>query len=362
MGRANYALVKLRTEALQALGHEVTVASLHTDGALIEAVPLAGRGPRPLRLLLAIRNARRLLRELQPEIVDAHGATSYGLIAALSTGATPYLLTIHGTDLYDHASDSRILAAFAKTALRRARWLFASSESILVDVEGLIGPIDPSTTRCLPFGIPLRDDIPRDDVGAIRRQLTTPEDAFVVIHPRQISDHWRLEWIVDRLGELTERSDRQVELWLVYTTPSAAQAAYLRQILARCQAVRVVVRDIGPLPYEDLMRHLSAADVFVCAARREMLANSFLEGMYYGALPVVSDLDAFRTAARWDGASVHLVGPDDRLAWSVALDAVASLSPDQRRIATAGNRTAVVENAEVMTVVNRLFTSLTENS
>ena len=361
MGRANYALVKLRTEALQALGHEVTVASLHTDGALLDSYPLAGRGPRPLRLLLAIRNARRLLRQLHPDIVDAHGATSYGLIAALAAGTTPYLLTIHGTDLYDHANDSRILAAFAKTALRRARWLYASSESILVDVERFIGPIDPSSTRCFPFGIPLRDDILHDDVGAIREQLTTPENAFVVIHPRQISNHWRLEWIVDRLGELTERSDRQVELWLVYTSPSAAQTEYLRQILARCQDANVAVRDIGPLPYEDLMRHLAASDVFVCAARREMLANSFLEAMYYGALPVVSDVDAFRTAARWDGANVHLVSPDDELGWRGALDAVASLAPEKRRIAAAGNRTAVIENAELMTVVNRLFTSLTEN-
>ena len=54
--------------------------------------------PGKLGYLLRLRRARKLIRSLQPDVVHAHHATSYGLLGAVAR-CRPFVVTCHGSDV-----------------------------------------------------------------------------------------------------------------------------------------------------------------------------------------------------------------------------------------------------------------------
>lgn len=358
LARANYVLAARRADLLRQEGHVVRLLSLHVSGALTECDALGGRGPIAARMIAAVPRINRAIARFRPDLVDAHGATSYGFLASVTARKVPWMLTLYGTDLYDHASGSRVLTWMASRALRQATVIYGSTPAIFDHVESMVGPVDLNRRISMPWGIPLGEPVAQAVADDIRCALGTPVGAFVAVHPRRLSAHWRLEWIIDRLADVASSSRRDVELWLIYPAPTRPEHLLLQRLIERAARTRVRLRDLGPLPYDRLMEHLAAADVFVCAARNEMLANSFLESMYQGATPVVSRVRAFEEASRWHGATVGLADADDVGQWNAELSKVAGRDESAKSIVATRNRAAVVEHADDRSRVHLLLASV----
>lgn len=71
----------------------------------------------------------RILNELQPDIVHAHYATSYGAMAALAC-KRPYFLSVWGSDVYDFPQKSPLHRLFLKWCLKRATWIMSTSNAM----------------------------------------------------------------------------------------------------------------------------------------------------------------------------------------------------------------------------------------
>jgi L-malate glycosyltransferase len=358
LARANYLLAARRADLLRDEGHDVLFLSAHTNGSLTEAEALFGRGPMPLRLFASVPTTRLAIRKFKPDLIDAHGATSYGALAALAARDTPWILTLYGTDVYFQARRNPLLKFIASQSLRHADLLYGSSSAVFEDVRALVDNRDIETCIFHPWGIPLGEPVTAEEAQRTRHERGTPPSSFVAIHPRRLSSHWRVDWIVDRLKELALSSEKRVELWLVYPPPSTRrEQMLLDELLQQAKGGLVTIRPLGHLPHRELMVHLAAADAFVCAARNEMLASSFLESMYHGAIPVVTRVPAFEEASKWEGATVSLANQNDPEAFLSALRTISEYDPSTRRRVNEGNRKAVRSRADERECLRSLLAS-----
>jgi L-malate glycosyltransferase len=88
-----------------ARGHDVHVVTCGVERTTVDESPSTYtthdlRRPHfgKLGYVLKVPRARRLIRSLLPDVVHAHHATSYGLLAA-AAGVHPLVVTAHGSDI-----------------------------------------------------------------------------------------------------------------------------------------------------------------------------------------------------------------------------------------------------------------------
>ena len=100
--------------------------TLESAGIPVHSPPVTRRRS-PLGMLATARWVRRLVREIEPDVVSAHWLPSFGFAAALA-GARPLALTAWGTDIYEAGRLMRLADRFA---LRRADLVMADAQNIL---------------------------------------------------------------------------------------------------------------------------------------------------------------------------------------------------------------------------------------
>lgn len=357
LAKAGYRLAERRVDLLLELGYDAKLFSLHSSA------PHAPEQYRRLQSLpTLLQRATRLTRELRsyaPDITDAHGATSYGPIAALTKPPhSRLLLTLYGTDLYTHASQSSLATAAARMSLRRADLVYASSDDLkpLADQIANVNLEDRWLAR--PWGIPVSHQSSPDARDRVRQHHGTTSESFVAIHPRRLSEHWRIDFLIDRLSAFSAHSRRQVELWLIYPSPTPLETQILQELRERANDRGLTVRAIGPLHYDALVDHFRAADVFLCAATKEMLANSFLEAMLHGSIPVVTAVPAFTEAQRWSPNGVVTLDPYDPAPWEAALARISRADPCELQQWQKANSAAVRHNADEEETIRQLLARL----
>lgn len=82
-----------------------------------------------LKYLFHVFEVRKIVKELNPDIINVHYATSYGALAALS-GIHNYVLSVWGSDVYEFPNKSILHKLLVKFSLWRARCLFSTSKAM----------------------------------------------------------------------------------------------------------------------------------------------------------------------------------------------------------------------------------------
>ena len=119
-----------------ARGHEVHVISFtkgEIPGTKIHWIDLGLEGEESdlakLKYLTQGRRIRKLLKEIDADVVNVHYATSYGAAVALS-GYRGYALSVWGADIYDFPKKSVLHRLLLKYSLSRAECLFSTSRAM----------------------------------------------------------------------------------------------------------------------------------------------------------------------------------------------------------------------------------------
>lgn len=138
----------------------------------------------------------------------------------------------------------------------------------------------------------------------------------------------------------------------------------MREIVAFLSArpaVRERVRLLGEWPHERMPVLFSAADFFVQSSISEVGGNSLVEAMSCGAIPVVTDIPAFR-ALTDEGRVARLFPPGDAEAMARA---VTTLSDDDRSALASRVRTHFDERlcyAALARIYDDTFSAICRNS
>ena len=281
---------------------------------VVQADIAAGSLPRAIRFAAAVPRIRSVIRRLRPDIVHAHFASSYGVLAALTCGARPLVVSVWGSDVLQSAAASN-RRRLVRRALRRASLVTFDSD----DAGDAVAELAPSAHRTkLVFG-------PARAWCAALRQ-----DEPVILSPRGLQDIYRPEVV---LGAF-ERFRRQWPDWTLEVMTGG---------LAAPRDAPPGVRFVPRIPHEEMLEFFLRASAFCSVPRSDATAASLLEGMAAGSLPIVSDLPANRS---WVTGGVNgLVVPvDDVVALAEAMSRAAA-DQELRLAAAAVNRERIAAEA-----------------
>lgn len=268
--------------------------------------------------------ARRLLADLQPDLVDAHGVTSYGYIG-VRCGWKPLVLWARGSDVLLKPKESWVMRRLVYYSIRRSRYIAMDSRILKEEVIRYGGA--GKQIEVFSWGVD-------EAVFHSERRGPVRTDRCVLISTRMHTQVYNLELLIRTLP-LLKAAIPQLEVVL-------AGDGVLRNALeqlTRELGVGSCVRFVGFLPQEQLATHLRDADIYLSTSLSDSSPSSLREAMACGVFPVVSDIPANREWIQ-QGENGLLVPPRDPQMWAEQIIAVFQ-NPSLRQDAAARNQEIV---------------------
>jgi len=238
---------------------------------------------------------RRLLRDVQPDVIHAHWLCGFACFAALA-GAKPLVAMAWGSDVLRADWPKR---AANRVALSRSALAMADSQTLLEAMVDLGGRRE--GMQLMSWGVDLQHFRPTErERSAVRADLGLP-DGRVILSPRSLMPLYNPRTIVDAFELLADELP-DVQLVLKHMGTDRPPVGPLRH------PDRVHI--VGHVPYERMVDWYQASDVCVSIASSDSSPRSVWEAVASGTPCVVSDLP-------W----VHELMVADRDALVVPIDA-----------------------------------------
>lgn len=266
-------------------GHKVSVISLRDgriDGAEVyslgfdDSIFASESTFTKLKYLTKFRKVRKTIKKIKPDIVHAHYATSYGMLAALS-GVRPYILSVWGSDVYEFPSNL-IKTAMLKYSLKCAAGLFSTSCAMLNQTKKFtskdifITPFGVNVDVFTPKDIDENDD--KKIIGCVKKLepiygINYLLEAFarlsgefddVELHIagkggqeeelKNLADELGISEKVKWLGFVSPESEvvKTFQTFYAAAVPSVAESFGVSAIEAQSCGVPVVASNVGGLP------------------------------------------------------------------------------------------------------------------
>lgn len=270
---------------LKDAGHQVHVITQHpplepfNDGVVVHKFPFRGVPG----YYLMVRAVRRLLNQIQPDIVNAHYASGYGTTARL-VNWHPWVLSVWGSDVYDFPEKSPVHRLLVRRNLEAADRVASTSRCMAVQTKKHAPKL--SDIAITPFGVDL------SEYSRLDRRLTAPGESVVIGTVKVMADKYGIDTLIEAFARLRER--------LQETPNSLADSLVLRivgdgpkmkqlQKLAQRLGIADTVTFVGRVPHAEVPSELAKLDVYVALSRLESFGVAVIEAGAAGCPVVVSD-------------------------------------------------------------------------
>jgi glycosyltransferase involved in cell wall biosynthesis len=264
-------------------------------------------------LLSGTRRLRRLVAEVKPDLVHAHGLRA-DILAAKAGLECPVVSTVHSDLLQDYRfAYGRCLGTLAAmreyAALKRFDGVNAVSEP-LAEVLLRSGIV----ARAIPNGIDLGEYYPASDLNsikALRASLGWPSDAVVVLHTGVLRNLKHPVEVVTgfRASELSKRG------FLVFAGDGPLGADCEKAAGAAANIVFLGKR-------RDISDLLRAADILISASSSEGLGTALLEGCASGIRVLATDIPPHRYIQKIFPDQVQIFDQSTSASVRTALDGI----------------------------------------
>lgn len=233
--------------------------------------------------LKAVKQIRRELAIINPDIVHIHQANSYAwhslrAIAKLKL-RTKVILTAWGSDVLILPERGRLMRKMVEYNLCNADIITADSLFMSAKISQLLGEVS-RPIHTLNFGIqhlPAKIDLVKNKQK-------------IILSNRLHKPLYQINKIVHAFANLVNNQliDSQYKLVIA----AAGEETPHLQALTTSLGVASRVEFTGMLAYEQLVEYYRCAQVFVSVPQSDGTASSLLEAMAYGCIPVLSNLPA----------------------------------------------------------------------
>lgn len=270
-------------EYFREMGHDVSLISFREN--YIKGIDVyfvgdslnvdsSGGNAQYLKQLFKIK---KILKEINPDIVNAHYLTSYGLIAALLKRGK-LVISTWGSDILVTPNKNFLYKLITKYAIKRSDLLTSDSEFMSEAIYNLGASKEKVLT--VPMGIEIKDfDISKRDDNNL--------DTFVSM--RTICKNSNIDCIIKAFKIVLE-SKPESKLIL---TNSGEDEDYIKGLISELNLTDKVEYK-GFVNTKQLIETLLKSHIYLSVPTSDSTSVTMLEAMASGSFPIVSDLPANR--------------------------------------------------------------------
>ena len=314
-------------EALHERGIQLVLATQHDDAswqapAGVKVVRLPHRGT--AGYFLNVPALRRLLRDERPDLLNAHYASGYGTMAALSD-FQPWLLSVWGSDVYDFPDEGRLKGWLLRRNLRHADAVASTSEAMAQQVRRLVPAIGPIAIT--PFGIDTDRFAPQPQ--------PQPHEGIVIGTVKTLAPKYGIDPLLRAFAQVLSVAAPRTVLSLVIVGDGPQRAEL--EALSRALGIGAHVRFVGAVPHAEVPQWLNRFDLYVAASRldSESFGVAVLEASACGLPVVVSDVGGLPEVVV-QGETGCVVAREDVTALAQAIQRLVAAPELRRRFGAAG--------------------------
>jgi glycosyltransferase involved in cell wall biosynthesis len=282
LGDARQVHLRRWAQYFDAAGYDVFTITLEEPYDVypgrIRVVRLPAFMPRAMRYLACVPLVRRLAREFDPHVVNAHFVPNYGMVASM-LGITPWVLSAWGSDVMTDPDKSPLHMWRIRRVLSRAAVVTSDARVMTERLQELGVPAEDVLT--FPYGVDTDVFFPRSSPH--------PGGGPRILSNRKLEGVYGVSTVIDAFPGVREA--------LPEATLTVAGDGSLRPELTR-RAERSIgigaTTFVGNVDHGRMPMLLRDHDVYVSTSRSDTTSVSLLEAMACGLFPVVTDIPANR--------------------------------------------------------------------
>ena len=230
-----------------------------------------------LRHTAAIKKA---LEAFRPDIVHAHYATSYGLLAG-KTHFKPLIISAWGSDVYDFPKTSILHRRLLSNVLSKADLICSTSHCMMEETRKYTN----KKIEVVPFGV---------NTAVFKPQPTEShgQDEIVIGTVKSLEKKYGIDFLIKAFAA-AQALNPQKKLKLLIVGDGSKKAAY--QELCADLGVTQQVEFTGRINHSDVVKYHQRIDIFVSLSvlDSESFGVSLVEAMSCGKPVVASDVAGF---------------------------------------------------------------------
>jgi len=246
------------------------------------------------KVLLKYKEIKKIITNIQPDILHALYATSYGVVGAL-TNQHPYIITALGSDVLISPNNSIIYRILSKFAFKRADWITVMADHMKLAIKK-IGDFE-QKTQVVSFGIDT------NLFNANNRELS--DTSFVVTSTRNFEPVYNIPHLLHAVAQ----AKKQIPNLQLNLIGSGSKRASIENLVDEL-SLRDCTIFHGRIPQQNIVEILNQTHIFVSVSLSDGNNISLNEAMACGALPIATAIDANK---QWitDKKNGFLVDIDD---------------------------------------------------
>lgn len=263
---------------LTSLGHTVHVVSQHPkikelyfDSVTVHITKNNGF----LGYYFMVPFVRNIIKEIEPDILNAHYASGYGTTARL-VGFTPSLLSVWGSDIYSFPRKSLLHRYILKHNLRFPTAVASTSNCM---VKEMYLTHTPEKVFITPFGVDVEKFSPSPEKASKR-------DKFVIGTVKSLESTYRIDLLIKAFSVFANTVNN---VFLEIFGDGSLREEL--QSLAISLGVQDLVIFRGHIDHSDVPDALRSLDVYVALSDHESFGVAILEASSCGIPVIVSDAE-----------------------------------------------------------------------
>lgn len=283
----------------------------------------------------ALTDLKKLIQEIQPDVVHGHGINFAGILAYYS-GFQPVVVTTRGSDIMQISEKPGFEQYLIKQTLKNSD--IVTGSSLALKKQALKLGVKEENWRDVFFGIDL-DIFKKMDVSGLKKELNI-NDEKVIFCPRSIAPIYNTDVLIEALNKLAEKN------WKLILLTYRADQSYLAKMKDMIKSFGredkiIWIPEADPAKMAELN---NLADVVVSLAQSDGAAVSFLEAMACEAKIVIS---AVGFVEEWADGKFWVVPIGDIEETTRALDEALKTSKEEFKPDGEKNRQLIADRAEI---------------
>jgi L-malate glycosyltransferase len=262
--------------------------------------------------LRAIPRFKEILQNWQPDILHAHYATSYGLLAALCQ-YHPFVLSVWGTDIFDFPERSMLHRWLLQCIMNASDVIASTSRAMAREAKRYTE----KQIYVTPFGVDVELFTPSSPEDEAHNEILT------IGTTKKLRPHYGIATLVEAFISLSHNYEN-IRLLMV------GGGNQENSVLSKVQRAGLMhrVQFVGTVPHNDVLDYLRQMDIFVIPSLSESFGVAALEASACG-IPVVASRVGGLPEVVLDGTTGFLIPPGDPSSLTEALSILIE-SPDLR--------------------------------